>query len=386
MGKKHFESQIEKSLLGAKHFFERNLISINPDDSTSYYGFPVAEGRRRITEWGATSAGLRSLLSLGISSSDIQSKCDRAKAWIIGQQRDGAWEASDFFSTEATAGDLLDLISVRAIDNNAINNAIEFLTSCYRDGYYNSTPTSTEKPHIYTTYLVTKCLSTYGRLEQKTEIRDWILKSQIQKGRWGKVPDTNIDSLIHTIYCYQILLLCGMSNDELQSRFHTQIERVLKESIYLNYVYEEIEVQQRLSNSSGLMYNRLRIQHFVLPSLGSFSLMISAKHVAFAAAQKLLDQQFAGAWGPSNDELTMWATAQAIEYLQSFKATILRPMSSKNYIFYRCTFIPYVFLKAIVTFVGLLLLVVFLLVPGYRENCLVGLFLMVIPWFLGKNT
>jgi hypothetical protein len=385
MLKKNFESCIEKSLLAAKNFFERNLIAIKSNENTCYYGFPVSEGKKRITEWGATSAGLRSLLSLGISSPDTQSKCELAKEWLLRQQKDGAWEASDFFSAEATAGVLLDLLSVQAIDDSTAGTAIKFLNSCYRDGHYISTPTSTEKPHIYTTYLVTKCLANYGRLEKKTKIKNWILNSQIQEGRWGKVPNSNIDSLIHTIYSYQILFFCGMDHHELLLRFQHQIKSVLKATINLDYVYEEIEVAQQLSNSAGLRYNRLRIQHFVLPVLGKFSVMMGDKGTALAVAGRLLDQQFAGGWGTSNDELVMWATAQAIEYLQSFETAILCPMTTKKYVLYRFNFISYSLLKALITFAGLLLLVIFLLIPGYRENCLVGLLLMIVPWFFARK-
>ena len=385
MGKKSFEGAVEQSFLQAKHFFERNLISIANNAGVRHYGFPVAEGKKRITEWGATSAGLRSLLWLGVSSPALNSKCKIAKEWLLRKQKEGAWEASDFFSAEATAGVLLDLVSVRAVDDEVVNKALRFINSCYRKGYYSSTPTSTEKPHIYTTYVVTKCLTTCGRLEKKDEIREWLLDSQTRDGMWGRTPGANIDSLVHTIYAYQILHFCGMTRDELLSRFRAQIKTVLKASIELNYLYEEIEAEQQVSDSAGIKYLRLRIQHFVLPALGHLCIVLGDRHTGFRAAKRLLEQQFTGGWGPSNDELVMWGTAQAIEYLDSFKNQILPSVSRIEYSLYYMDLIPYRFAKVAISLTGLVVFIIFLLIPGYRPTLLVGLFLMIVPWVFGQR-
>jgi hypothetical protein len=385
MGKKSFEGAVEQSLLQAKHFFERNLISVATNAGVRHYGFPVAEGKKRITEWGATSAGLRSLLWLGVSSPAVNSKCESSKAWLLRQQKEGAWEASDFFSAEATAGVLLDLVSVRGVDDEVVNQALGFINSCYHKGYYSSTPTSTEKPHIYTTYLVAKCLATCGRLEKKNEIREWVLDSQTRDGMWGRTPGANIDSLVHTIYAYQILHLCGMARDELLSRFRAQTRTVLKASIELNYVYEEIEAEQQVSDSAGIRYLRLRIQHFVLPALGHLCIILGDRHTGFTAAKRLLKEQFTGGWGPSNDELVMWGTAQAIEYLESFKNQILPSVSRIEYCLYSMDLIPYRFAKLAISLIGLVLFIIFLLSPAYRAALLVGLFLMIVPWVFGRR-
>jgi len=384
MGKKNFEARIGRSLLEAKHFFERNLIAIE-NEAGIYYGFPVAEGKKRITEWGATGAGLKSLLSLGAGSPDVNSKCENAKRWLLQQQKDGAWEASDFFSAEATAGVLLNLISVKAIEAEPIGRAIDFINSCYRDGFYSSTPCSTEKPHIYTTYLVTRCLATYGRLEKRTEIRDWLMGCQVSNGRWGRGPDTDIYSPIHTIYSYQILQFCGMDKDELLSQYEQEIRQLFKETEESGYIFEEIEVQQDLSDSSGSRYFRLRIQHFVAPALGRLSIMIGEKRTAFRVANRLIEQQFAGGWGPSNDELVMWATEQSVEYLQLFRDKILGSLTLLESVSYSFAFVPYHLIKAIIALIGLIIFVIFLLIPGYRESSVVGLFFVIGPWFFSRH-
>ncbi|MCX5644475.1 MAG: hypothetical protein NTZ17_07290 [Phycisphaerae bacterium] len=386
MSKNALHRRIARSLLEAKHFFERNLIFIPEEAGGRQFGFPVTEGKKRITEWGATSAGVRSLLSLGPSSHENSTKCQGALEWLIAQQRDGAWEASDFFSAEATAGVLLDLFSVKAATDDMVNRAVEFVSSCYRDGHYNSTPSSTEKPHIYTTYIVTKCLWTCGRLDRKNEISKWVLSSRTSTGIWGKTPSANVDSPIHTIYAYQILTYCGLSREGLLNQFGSELKSALIQARGLSYVYEEIEVARELSDPSGLKYHRLRIQHFVPPALGHLSVMLHDKSVAFFAARAVLEQQFAGGWGPSNDELVMWATAQAVEYLSCFEKEILPTVSWPEYPLLSTTLIPYGWLKFGLSLLGLATCVTFLLLPGYRENMVAGLFLMVAPWFFSRST
>jgi len=372
-------------VLQAKNFFERNLISIKTHSGEQHYGFPVAEGKKRITEWGATSAGLRALLWLGASSPIVSSKCESAKQWLLTQQQNGAWEASGFFSAEATAGVLLDLLSVGVADDEVAGKALEFINLCYRKGYYASTPTSTEKPHIYTTYLVVRCLAARGRLEKKDEIKNWVLESQTSSGMWGRGPDANIESLVHTIYAYQILHLCGVTKDELLASFGDTLRTTIKRSTEVTYVYEEIEVEQQASDLAGIKYHRLRIQHFALPNLGNLCIAVGNRHTAFSTARKLLEEQFAGGWGPSNDELTMWATVQAIEYLHSFKTKILPYMSTMDYLLYWTDLIPYRLAKLCLSFVGLAVLIIFLLTPNYRQNLLVGVFLIIVPWLFARG-
>lgn len=383
--KKHFESNIKRSISKAQHFFERNFREISDESNRILYGFPEIEGRERITEWGATSAALAAINKIGVSSSEIQSKFHKAKEWLISEQHNGGWEASGIYSAEATAGVMVDLCSMNALDTQSISLGVDFLKSCYKDGYYLSTPTSTGKPHIFTTLIVMKCLDKFSQLEHKSEIRQWILSSQASNGRWGQMPNSNVETFVHTAFALNILHFCGASWEEIRNNYKNQIKWIYRNINNLGYTYEEIEIVQPQSDKVGRQYKRLRLRHFALPLIGHLSMGMGNTQMVLHIARKIVLQQFDGGWGPSKDELTMWATHQAIEYLESIGTRTVPSLNNFSYLFSYFSAIPFVVVKSIFSIIGILLIAIFLLEPSYRPNILVGLFVVIAPWMFKVN-
>lgn len=383
--KKHFESNIKISISKAQHFFERNVREISDESNRILYGFPEIEGRERITEWGATSAALAAMNKIGISSSEIQSKFHKARKWLISQQLNGGWEASGVYLAEATAGVMVDLCSMNALDAKSISSGIDFLKRCYRNGYYLSTPASTGKPRIFTTFIVMKCLERFSQIEHTSEIRQCILSSQTSNGKWGQMPNSNVETFVHTAFALNILHFCGDSWEEIRNNYENQIKWIFSNINNLGYTYEEIEIIQPQSDKVGRQYKRLRLRHFALPLIGHLFMGMGNTQVALHIARKIVSQQFNGGWGPSKDELTMWATHQAIECLESIKTRTVPSLTNFSYLSSYFSAIPFVVVKAILSVIGILLIAIFLLEPSYRPNILVGLFLVIAPWIFKVN-
>ncbi|NUN24383.1 MAG: terpene cyclase/mutase family protein [Candidatus Jettenia caeni] len=269
--KKNFEAYIQKAKSQAQQFFENSYKEVSLNGSTQACGFPEMRGRTRLTEWGATSAAISGLKIIGFDSERLKSIFDKSKLWLLSKQNeDGSWEASGLKLAEATAGVLLDLNSINYDNSSHIDKAISFLDKCYKDGYYISTPRSIETPHIYTTYIVTKCLAKMHRLKNEKAIKSWVLSARTTKGIWGQTPDSNDETPIHTIFALFILNACGMPWKEMKIQFQKQIDWIKKSYMKQEYVYEEMQFEYDTLDEYGKQYGRLRLRHFTLPAVGNF--------------------------------------------------------------------------------------------------------------------
>lgn len=308
-----------------------------------------------------------------------------SKNWLLSKQNnDGSWEASDMSLSEATAGVLLDLKKNNSLDNNVIEKGVSFLKNCYKDDHYISTSNSIEKPHLYTTYIVCMFLNEVGLLDHKEQIKQWVVSAETSNHRWGQIPKSNEETAIHTIFALNVLKSCGMTWEEIKSKYTKQINWIKSFDLTNIYLYEEMQFRTKNTDHYGVEYGRLRLRHFVLPIIGNFYLDIDNTPGVIKITQKVLAQQFSGGWGPSKDELTMWATQQSIEFLDNVEKRILPSLSNFNYIMSCIKGINFYRAKLFFSFIGIALAGLFLFLPNYRANFLIGIFFMVVPWLL-KN-
>ncbi|NUO10405.1 MAG: hypothetical protein HUU08_17400 [Candidatus Brocadia sp.] len=116
-----------------------------------------------------------------------------------------------------------------------------------------------------------------------------------------------------------------------------------------------------------------------------FFIQIGKIQDALIVSRDVLSQQFSGGWGPSKDELTMWATQQALEFIEGVRTDILPDITNFQYLSALLRKIPFSLFKLIVTILGIGFVVLFLIIPEYRVNLIVGVFLMIVPWFFKRH-
>jgi len=379
-------NRIHNSKHQAQHFFENSYREIVKSPTHTVYGFPELSNRDRLTEWGATSAALVGLYISSDNSPKSQTIIEKSKNWLISKQNaDGSWEASDMSLSEATAGVLLDLRKIDSLSDAVLDKGLAFLETCYRDDHFISTPMSIEKPHIYTTYMVCLLLNEVAKLKHREAIKQWILNTKTANIRWGQIPKSNEETAIHTIFALTLLSICGMTWEEINSKYEKQISWIKSRDSMNFFLYEEMQFKYKSTDEYGSEYGRLRLRHFTLPIIGNFYLNIGSIPNALKIANRILNLQFSGGWGPSKDELTMWATHQSIEFLDKIERVILPGINNFNYFMSCVKGISFFWGKLIISLIGVLLAVLFLFLPNYRASFLVGIFVMLIPWFFKKE-
>lgn len=381
--KKRLSKRITNSLIQASSFFINSYHESQTGSESITSGFPETKGKKRVTEWGATSSAVAALRMCGIASEQTNTIVDNSSRWLLSlMDSHGSWEASGIHLAEATAGVLLDL----NIDggNPIIATSIDFIKSCYKDKCFYSTPEGSVVPHLYTTYLATKCLYKYSRLEQGDKIRDWVLSCNTADNHWGQIPQSNVSTPVHTIFALNILHHCGMPWSEIATRFSEQIAWIKDNYLKADYIYEEVEVKQLDTDNYGQQYKRLRLRHYVLPYAGMLFLELQDYRHAFITAERVLAQQYNGGWGPSKDELTMWATQQSIEFLVKIQKCL--PSASRHdVILAKLPVITHIWIRAAITVLILLLSAYFLYTPNYRENLIISFFVLLLTWIIGKK-
>ncbi len=379
-------NRIQNSKHQVQNFFENSYREIIKSPTHTVFGFPELSNRDRLTEWGATSAALVGLYISSDNSPKSQTIIEQSKNWLISKQNsDGSWEASDMSLSEATAGVLLDLRKIGNLDDTVMDKGFSFLETCYKDDHFISTPISIEKPHLYTTYMVCLFLNEVARLKHKEEIKQWVLNAETANHRWGQIPKSNEETAIHTIFALTLLNMCGMTWEEIKSKYEKQISWIKSRDSINFFLYEEMQFKYKSTDEYGSEYGRLRLRHFTLPIIGNFYLNIGSLPDALKIAKRILNLQFSGGWGPSKDELTMWATHQSIEFLDKIECKILPNMNNLNYFMSCLKGINFFWSKFIISLIGISLAALFLLLPTYRANFLVGIFLMVIPWLFKRE-
>lgn len=344
-------------------------------------GFPEIKGKERITEWGGTSSAIAVLLG------DVQyipleeiADINRAVEWLISRQTNGAWEASGMPCAEATAGVAYDLLLVGKLSAIAQGNAVNFLSRCYRDGYFVSTPNYIGQPHIYTTYIVTKFFSKIAIDFEKDAIRQWVKGMQLPNGRWGASRNGGNETISHTVLALNILANTGKTWAEIENDYPEQIAWILKNYRANRYESEELHIPTNSLDRAGQLYTRLSLRLFELPRVGELAINIGDSVTAARVQRSLLNQQYQGGWGPSKNELTMWATQQSVDFLLRFKLEIIPRLKLWTLFHSYFSDNKYFSIRLIIFMVGLILTFFFLFIPEYRANLIVSLFMLVLAW------
>lgn len=363
----------------ARQFFESSYVEV-----PGGCGFPQIKGNTRITECGGTSSALAGLSLTRYSSGETEAKARTAEKWLLSRSRNGAWEAGGFYSAEPTALVLLDIRNLN-ISDAKLSDSTTYLESCYKDGYYLSTHDSKDQPHVFTTYIVLKCLHTYSKLLHRERIKEWILRSKSSNERWGQYPNSNTDSLVHTILALNILHYCGMSWEEIKRLHRDQINWILSHLKSADYTHEEIRIRTEEIGEHGHKYFKHNIRHFVKPYLGQLLIDLGYNREAIFVARKLLQAQFNGGWGPSGDELTMWATQQAVEFFRKVEDHVIPEINPVSYGLSYYSTIPYALPKTTTSLLGFASVLVLLFLPDYRPSIVVGLLMIVLPWLFKRQ-
>ena len=202
---KSIRKLLDNSFGQARCFFEESILELN-----GISGFPENKGKQRITEWGGTSSALSAIAHFTNITPTLINKIDSSKQWLIGQNKNGSWNASGFYSLEATAGVMNDIYILNIIPDEIKKQSVKYIWDNYNSAGFFITSGSRDNPHIYTTYLILKCLTQYDHipLERKVEIKNWIHSIKRYDNKWG-ISNGCEASVAHSIYALCILNFCG---------------------------------------------------------------------------------------------------------------------------------------------------------------------------------
>ena len=182
----------------------------------------------------------------------------------------------------------------------------------------------------------------------------------------------------------ETLHYCGLSWDEIAREFCKEVKWLLHCGPPQEYTYEEIEVLGEKEDAAGREYHRLRLRHFLLPRLLDLALSLGKKAEGLNLSRKLLASQFTGGWGPSRDELAVWATRQACDALNRMRRS-LPDVTFLQRVHSYVLAVPYFAVESLIASVGLAALVFCLLMPGYRQGLVPAIVVAAAPCFFGRR-
>lgn len=374
--------QIENSFIQARSFFEESILEIN-----NVFGFPEYKGKHRITEWGGTSSAISALALLGNINPLLVDMIENSKYWLINQNKNGSWNASGFYSLEATTGVMNDLYELNIIPDDIKHKSLNYIWSNYNNTGFFITPGSKENPHVYTTYLTLKCMTQNSNIpnERKAEIKKWLLSIKNYDNNCG-ISNACEASVPHSIYALYILNYCGVDWDTIKSEYKDLISWILNNYNKVRFSYEEFENTNNLSDSEGQNFLRLRISHYILPLVGNFCIDLNNKIESIRVMKALVKTQRNGGWGPPDARLTMWATYQSIAFLTRFKNAMLKRI--KVFDILRAYF-PFLGIRMIVTVLAIGLF--YLLIKDDQNIFALGISLLaniifaIFPWLIKRQ-
>lgn len=378
---------IDSVLIKATEFIE-NAILEREDGGKKFYAFPECIGKNRITEWGGTSSAISSLYRLNYSkSSDFSQKLKSAEEWLLSQQKDGAWDSSELFCSEATSAILYDLYGLNIIKKNQINKAIKYIHLCFNEseGYFKSTPNVHQSLHLYTTFLATRTLSKYDKLNstEQEKIKVWIKSIQRSDGCWGETPKSSFSSVPHTVFALMTLSFCGIKKQTLVNSYSKTISWLKRQVYCCKYKYS-LEQIERYSDydTSGELPRILNIGHYFVTILSDFFMYIGDKSTTLITIDIILKSQVNGGWGIDTNKLSLWATQQAIECICNFKECYL---DNYNMVELLIIPIPNVYSKIFISVISFLLLIWLLIDPIRRDSAIISSIFMILPWLWKKQ-
>lgn len=326
---------IKSSYVCARRYVERCCIEVEQDGQV-IQAFTEREGKNRVTDWGGTSSALSMLHKIGNSgSSNIVSKIERAPEWLLADQKeDGSWEAAEMQCCEATSAVLYDLNETGLLTEKITEKALDFIGKCYveRNGYFVSMPDIDQVPHIYTTFLAVRTLSTMSRSitdKWKCDVIEWIKSAVAADGRWNAVPNCVEGDVAHTVFALLTLLYCGVPVVELKKSYKRQIKWLIsqiKNCTVLGgaFSYEATEAYSAKGRDSyGDCAYILKSYHFNAALLCTLFLKIGRIGVAQRLIAKIIKLRgIQDGWGLPDGKIFVWATQQAVECMYDYEAKI----------------------------------------------------------------
>lgn len=268
--------RIQKSINEAKQFLIDSILDID-DHGRCINGFPHYRGKKRITEYGGTSSAISALYKIGTLTNGIYTCTQNALEWLWSKQNsNGAWQSSQLYCSEVTAGILIDLINIKnEMPQNIKELACQYIKSCYEEnGYFKSDPHNIAVPHIFTTYICTKALMLYDDFSDnmKDKIKKWIIDSHaVEKNGWGITPQSNEIKISSTIFALKTLLLCNYPKEQLNKEFKKDLLYLKHMIVSCGNLYETEAVNIQLGTDEyGVVYKTLKFSHYTATLLGDF--------------------------------------------------------------------------------------------------------------------
>lgn len=317
------DARIAESFAAARRFLENSAAPV-PNGSDGEFGFPVYRGKGRVTECGGTSAAVRALRQLGVSGPSAGLVLEGATQWLLNRQSDGSWEAGGFAWSEVTALVLLDLQTTE-LPKGVVDDALEYLRSCRRPGYYASHPSSLERPHIFTTFACVRCVSVFGHLDNPAEIAEWLDAARAPSGNWGFHNRALDDSPAATAFALTAMADCLGSWEAVASKYPASIKWLAGLGTRLPAFEEEtITLPKAKADSAGQpAYHKLRVGHYTRAEVGRVLASLGYKAEVLRIAWQVVGDQHEGGWGPNKETLTMWATQKAVAILSDVRVYVL---------------------------------------------------------------
>ncbi len=380
------ENNINTAILNAKIFLEQSIIE-KQIDNKKVYAFSEHIGKDRITEWGGTSSAISCLYAIDrMDSSGIEEKLDSAKKWLLSRNKNGAWDSSEMYCCEATAAILHDLQQVNCLPEYVKTSSLQYIKNCYGKGYFKSTPNVRQKPHIYTTYLAVKTLKDYNCLEKSmsNDIVHWIKEVQNKEKKWGETPENNNSSVPHTVFALLILCYCGESLDNIKKEYVSTIKWLKKEAKDCKNKYASEQIERYINNGDecGDLPKNLNLGHCYATILCDFFMFLKDETGVLICIITILKTQSKGGWGVDNNKLSMWATQQSVDCLIEYNKQYIKRLNRFR-IFW--VTIPNKMPKIIISSLLLFVFVWITKSDSRMESFLVGIILMIIPWFFDRT-
>ena len=307
----------------------RNVILNSFIAENQQPGFPEIIGRNRSTEWGGTISALHVLHDMS-STQEIDTIINESIKGIIACQnkKTKAWGAGGVDLVEATS-EIVYYLNKDYPKHNGVNesvtDAVTYIRSkYYTKGYFHSGAYSEQSEHtMYATFQAVRALVQVNELsdEEKSTIRTWIRQNKTDGGLWRENNNSDQSSITHSIYALLTLLLLENNPNSIKKEFKKQIRQIFKSIISNNtyFYYEEYSIPTNESDSSGIQYKRIRINHFVLPFAIELFLKIGDTARARILVDRLKKIRYDGAWGLYQTFRTTWATQQAIDALTEYQ-------------------------------------------------------------------
>lgn len=391
-------SQINISRTLARRYVERCCIKVEQDGKT-IQAFTEFEGKMRVTDWGGTSSAIYLFHQIGTSGDiEFEKKLNQSKKWLLSNQsQEGAWEAAEMHCCEATAAVIFDLSNTSLLSKKQMEKAVAYIQSCYIQdgGYFVSRPRISQAPHLYTTYLAVRSLSTIKHQSfnstVKNKIIQWIDNAKSADGLWGATSQTMEGDVVHTVFALLIMHYCGVDKKIINKKYKKQIKWLkhqIKDRSAINnaFTYEATEVYEDSKNdANGVGAFILKSYHFNIALMCSLFIKIGELGISQRLIQKLLKLQSpGGGWGLRNERKEfVWATQQAVDCMHEFEQALFagknRLISLLRSLAYS---VPY-FGTKLVLMIIMFPFLIWLIKEGQKgPDIILSIIMMIVPWLI----